>query len=58
MPGFTNYDPNFYDQDDGNRKKQIENMEPETIQLIQITVNRDAEKENTMQKLSNMIKNT
>lgn len=58
MPGFTNYDPNYFDKSDGNRKKTIENLNPETIQLIQITVNGNAEYEETFEKITKVIKNT
>jgi len=54
MPGFTNYDPNFYDNCDRQRKKDIENLEPETIQLIQITVNESEEKNKLLDKINNI----
>jgi len=36
MPGFMNYDPNFINE----RKQIIENLDPEAIQITQITINK------------------
>jgi hypothetical protein len=38
MPGFTNYDPNFYTDETKERKKQIEEFDPQNLDLIQITI--------------------
>jgi hypothetical protein len=58
MPGFSNYDPNFYDKEDGQRKHDIENLNPATIELVQITVNHSEENERLFEKLNNIMKNS
>ena len=58
MPGFTNYDPNFYDNEDGDRKKAIEQLPPETVQLVQITVNSNPANEEMFDKINKIIENT
>jgi hypothetical protein len=58
MPGFTNYDPNFYDKEDGQRKKDIENLDPNVIQLVQLTVNYSEENQRIFEKLNNIKKNS
>jgi hypothetical protein len=58
MPGFTNYDPNLYDTVDGQRKKDIESLEPEKIQLIQITLNQSKIHDDLLNKLNNIKKNS
>lgn len=50
MPGFSNYDPNFYDKDTGNRKKQIEEYDPTKLQFIQVTIGSDPIKEKILQE--------
>lgn len=55
MPGFTNYDPNFYNEDNRERKNCIENMPAEKIQLIQITVN-ESEEVNRLSELVDKVK--
>lgn len=58
MPGFSNYDPNFYDKEDGQRKRDIENLNPSTVELVQITVNHSEENERLFEKLNNIMKNS
>ena len=58
MPGFSNYDPNFYDKEDGQRKRNIENLNPSTVELVQITVNHSEENERLFEKLNNIMKNS
>jgi hypothetical protein len=58
MPGFNNYDPNFYDKEDGKRKQAIENLEPASIELIQLTVNNNEDNRRLFEKLNNIMKNT
>jgi len=58
MPGFSNYDPSFYDKEDGNRKHSIENLDPAFIQLIQLTVNNSEDNQRLFEKLNNIMKNT
>ena len=38
MPGFTNYDPNFVNDEIRERKQAIENTDPEQLGLVQITI--------------------
>ena len=58
MPGFTKYDPNFYDNEDENRKKAIEQLPPEVVQLVQITVNSNPANEEMFNKINKVMKNT
>jgi hypothetical protein len=58
MPGFTNYDPNFYDSNDNQRKKLIESMDPSKVQLVQITVNQSQKHDELLEKLNNIKKNS
>ena len=50
--------PNFYDTEDGNRKKAIEQLPPETVQLVQITVNSNLANEEMFDKINKIIENT
>ena len=56
MPGFSNYDPNS--KKDNARREQIENFEPEKLDLIQVTVGRSEEKEKLIGQLNKIIKNS
>jgi hypothetical protein len=38
MPGFSNYDPNFYEQNTKDRKQKIEDFDPENLKYIKITI--------------------
>jgi len=38
MPGFSNYDPNFFNPDIKERKEQIESLDPESIKFVSVTV--------------------
>lgn len=38
MPGFHNYDPNFYTSETRKRKKLIEDFDPENLKYIQVTI--------------------
>lgn len=58
MPGFSNYDPNFYISEIEYRKKQIEDMEPENLQFIQVTIGGDEQKEKIMDSLNKIIDNS
>jgi len=58
MPGFSNYDPSFYDKEDGNRKRDNENLDPASVQLVQLTVNNSEENQRLFEKLNNIMKNT
>lgn len=39
MPGFSNYDPNFYHPNIKERKLQIEESDPLILQSIKVTIN-------------------
>ena len=56
MPGFTNYDPNS--NIDKNRKEQIENFNPEDLNLIQVTIGRSEEKEKIIEEVNKIIQNS
>jgi hypothetical protein len=38
MPGFSNYDPNFFNPDIKERKEQIESLDPESIKFVSVTI--------------------
>ena len=38
MPGFTNYDPNFNSPEIKDRKNKIEELNPEDLKFIQVTI--------------------
>ena len=56
MPGFTNYDPNF--SKELERRKKIEDIDPEQLKFIQVTVGRSEEKEKIAEELHKMMKNS
>lgn len=56
MPGFTNYDPNFFIPEMAHRKQQIENFDPENLKFIQVTIGKNEEKEKIIETV-NKIKN-
>lgn len=58
MPGFSNYDPNFYNNEIKQRKQQIENLAPEKLNLIQVTIGSNEEKEKIMDEINKVMKNT
>ncbi|NBO36191.1 hypothetical protein EBU91_01420 [bacterium] len=58
MPGFTNFDPTFYPHADPQRKKDVENIEIEKLNLIQITVNNDPVKEKIVEDIKNINENS
>lgn len=58
MPGFSNYDPNFYTGEIRERKKQIEAMDPAKLSLIQVTIGCSEEKEKLMEQINKVMKNT
>jgi hypothetical protein len=57
MPGFSNYDP-ASPSESLQRKRQIENMDPEKLQYVNITLSVDPEKQKIFEKISNVIKNS
>lgn len=56
MPGFTNYDPN--DPTEANeRKRKIENLDPQKLQFVNITISIDEEKEKIMEQIESLKNN-
>ena len=51
MPGFTNYDPSS-PKESLDRKKKIENMDQKKLNLIQISVSVDEEKQKIFDKIA------
>jgi hypothetical protein len=58
MPGFTNYDPNFYNDDIRERKKQIQEFDPSDLHLIQITIGFNPIQEKIQEELDKMIEDS
>jgi hypothetical protein len=56
MPGFSNYDPN--NTAGIARRKKIENMDPQELELIQVTVGKSEEHERIMNELNKILKNS
>ena len=57
MPGFNNYDMNG-PTESLKRKQQIEQMDPNKLKLIQLTVSVDPEKQKLFEKVSNVLGNS
>jgi hypothetical protein len=57
MPGFNNYDMNG-PTESLKRKQQIEQMNPNKLKLIQLTVSVDPEKQKLFEKVSNVLGNS
>lgn len=57
MPGFSNYDPNS-PTESVERKRQIENMDPQKLQFVDITISTNEENEKIFEKITNVIKNS
>lgn len=58
MPGFSNYDPNFFDRSNKQRKEEIEKTDPEKLKLIQITVNENEQHTRLLETLDKVKKNS
>jgi len=58
MPGFTNYDPNFYTPQSKDRKDKITNFDPENLKYIEVTVNSNPLIDKAMDDLNKIIKNS
>lgn len=56
MPGFTNYDPNGNLEKD--RRQYIENLDPEKLDFIQLTISFDPEKEKILNELNKLNENS
>ena len=57
MPGFSNYDPNS-PIESKLRKELIQNYDPEKLKLIDITISVDPEKEELLNKIHKITKET
>ena len=57
MPGFDNYDPSSPNES-LERKKKIENMDPEKLNLVQLTISVDEEKQKIFETVSKIVKNS
>ncbi len=58
MPGFTNYDPNFYSAENKAHKEAVENYDIEKLQYVQVTVNRSEENEKIFDEFNKLFKNS
>tara|TARA_R110000868_G_scaffold333038_2_gene593942 strand:+ start:746 stop:1198 length:453 start_codon:yes stop_codon:yes gene_type:complete len=58
MPGFSNYDPNFYPIEIKLRKEAIESLDPTDIHLIQVTIGYSEEKEKLIDKINKIVENS
>jgi hypothetical protein len=58
MPGFTNYDPNFYNSEIKERKQQIEALDLDQLQLVQVTVGYSEQKEKILNELNKIAGNS
>lgn len=55
MPGFSNYDPNFLNAESKERRAQIQNLDPEKLNLIQVTIGSSEEKESLIEQVNKII---
>jgi hypothetical protein len=58
MPGFSNYDPNYFTNESKNRKEKITNFNPENLKYIQVTVNTNPLIEKSIDDINKIIKNS
>jgi hypothetical protein len=58
MPGFSNYDPDFKPDDSRERKEKIESMDPEELNLIQVTIGSSEEKEKIIDQVNKLLENS
>jgi len=58
MPGFSNYDPNFKPEEIKERKEKIESMDPDSLNLIQVTIGSSEEKERLISQVNKIIENS
>jgi hypothetical protein len=57
MPGFNNYDPSS-PKESLERKKLIENLDPNKLNFVQLTLSVDEEKQKIFDKVAKIIKNS
>jgi len=58
MPGFSNYDPDYKPKDIKLRKEEIENIDPQKLNLIQVTIGNSEEKEKLIGQVNKIIENS
>jgi hypothetical protein len=58
MPGFSNYDPNRYESKTSERKKKIEEFDPNNLQFIKITIGHNPLKEKLAEEINKVIDNS
>lgn len=58
MPGFTNYDPNYYEIQSGDRKRQIEDYDPEKLKFIPVTIGQNQIKEKIIEEVNKIVGNS
>ncbi len=58
MPGFSNYDPNCYNEKIKSHKEAVEDYNPEKLQYIQVTVNKSEENEKIFDEFKKLFKNS
>lgn len=58
MPGFTNYDPGYFNLEIKHRKEQIENFDPQKLQYIQVTIGQNENKEKIMEAINKINRNS
>lgn len=58
MPGFSDYDPNFKPIEVKLRKEMIEAIDPQELDLIQVTIGSSEEKENLIEKINKIVENS
>lgn len=58
MPGFSNYDPNFYNDEIRERKKEIEDFDPKNLNLIQITLGSNPLQEKLAEEINKIIEDS
>ena len=58
MPGFSNYDPNFKPIEVKLRKEMIEELDPNELQFIQVTIGSSEEKEQLIDKINKIVENS
>lgn len=58
MPGFTNYDPNYFVPENKTRKQAIENFNPDNLKFIEVTVNFNPMIDKVMDDINKISKNS
>lgn len=58
MPGFSNYDPNHKPKEIKERKELIEEIDPEQLKFVQVTIGQNKHTEQMMDQVNKIIKNS